>query len=359
MENLPEVFRQADRAIANVVDDESYLKVKAMLDAAMIAAASAKLDDWVVKIAHRKAELDIDYLALPQNQPQERGRSNKIVVDDNDFISPQRKRDIRHIYKDVSKDDLAQIAEDGIAPTKAAITRFKQDRAQEDRRVKKEAVREAAIAKAAERIPNDRYRVYLSGVDCLHQEIPAESIDVIITDPPYEKDAIDLFSDLADFAAYALKPGGDLVVMAGWMFLPDWMRQLQHHELDYNWVVTIDLSKGQQKIIPRHVFQVTKPLLWYRKEGGGKRDIGMMRDLLVADDFSEGAGEYHKWGQTEELMGEIVSRWCLPGWKVCDPFMGAGTTGVAALRYGCEFVGGEIDEDYIAIAKGRLSDETS
>ena len=100
MENLPEVFRQADRAIANVVDDESYLKVKAMLDAAMIAAASAKLDDWVIKIAHRKAELDTDYLALPQNQAQERGGGNKIVNDVNDFISQEHKRVIRHTYKD-------------------------------------------------------------------------------------------------------------------------------------------------------------------------------------------------------------------------------------------------------------------
>lgn len=43
-----------------------------------------------------------------------------------------------------------------------------------------------------------------------------------------------------------------------------------------------------------------------------------------------------------------------PGDLVLDPFMGSGTTGVAALRLGRRFVGIESNLEYIALAKRRL-----
>ena len=42
------------------------------------------------------------------------------------------------------------------------------------------------------------------------------------------------------------------------------------------------------------------------------------------------------------------------GGGVLDPFMGSGTTGVAALRHGCGFVGCEIDAEYYATAERRI-----
>lgn len=43
-----------------------------------------------------------------------------------------------------------------------------------------------------------------------------------------------------------------------------------------------------------------------------------------------------------------------PGDLVLDPFIGSGTTGVAALRLGRRFVGLELNPDYMQIAKDRL-----
>jgi hypothetical protein len=40
---------------------------------------------------------------------------------------------------------------------------------------------------------------------------------------------------------------------------------------------------------------------------------------------------------------------------VLDPFLGSGTTGVAALRAGRSFVGVELNPDYAAMAEGRLA----
>lgn len=58
---------------------------------------------------------------------------------------------------------------------------------------------------------------------------------------------------------------------------------------------------------------------------------------------------------------ELPRRLCaLYGYKravVLDPFMGTGTTGVAALRTGCDFIGIELDPKHYAVAKGQIEKE--
>jgi DNA modification methylase len=43
-----------------------------------------------------------------------------------------------------------------------------------------------------------------------------------------------------------------------------------------------------------------------------------------------------------------------PGDLVLDPFCGSGTTGVAAVRAGCRFLGLERDPEYVELAARRL-----
>lgn len=47
-----------------------------------------------------------------------------------------------------------------------------------------------------------------------------------------------------------------------------------------------------------------------------------------------------------------------PDALVCDPFMGSGSTGAAALETGRRFIGIELQEKYFEVAKRRL-DEVS
>ncbi len=52
-----------------------------------------------------------------------------------------------------------------------------------------------------------------------------------------------------------------------------------------------------------------------------------------------------------------LMRWCieiLSAKSVCDPFMGSGTTGVAAVGLGCKFIGIEIEPQYFDIACRRI-----
>jgi site-specific DNA-methyltransferase (adenine-specific) len=46
-----------------------------------------------------------------------------------------------------------------------------------------------------------------------------------------------------------------------------------------------------------------------------------------------------------------------PNGLILDPFMGSGTTGMAAKVEGFEFIGIEIDKDYCEIAKKRIYGE--
>lgn len=56
-----------------------------------------------------------------------------------------------------------------------------------------------------------------------------------------------------------------------------------------------------------------------------------------------------------ELMEALIGV-TLPGAMVLDPFMGSGTTGVAAVKLGRKFTGIEIDERSFSIACRRVSD---
>jgi len=53
-----------------------------------------------------------------------------------------------------------------------------------------------------------------------------------------------------------------------------------------------------------------------------------------------------------ELMLEASAE---PGFMVCDPFCGSGSSGVAAVRMGCDFIGADIDPRAVEISRERLA----
>ena len=62
----------------------------------------------------------------------------------------------------------------------------------------------------------------------------------------------------------------------------------------------------------------------------------------------------HPTQKPEYLLERIVLASTEEGQVVLDPFCGAGTTGVEAVRYGRKFVGIDVREEYIEISKRRL-----
>ena len=58
-----------------------------------------------------------------------------------------------------------------------------------------------------------------------------------------------------------------------------------------------------------------------------------------------------------ELPSRLIELYTYRGDLVLDPFAGAGTTAVAALRAGRHYAGYDLDEGYIRLAEGRLAEE--
>src|SRR5213078_2505724 len=54
------------------------------------------------------------------------------------------------------------------------------------------------------------------------------------------------------------------------------------------------------------------------------------------------------------VLRQLVEWGSNPGDLVLDPFMGVGSTGVAALELGRRFIGIELDETYVAAARRRI-----
>ena len=57
-----------------------------------------------------------------------------------------------------------------------------------------------------------------------------------------------------------------------------------------------------------------------------------------------------------ELMKNIINHSSNENMTVLDPFMGSGTTGVACVQTGRNFIGIEIDPGYFKIAEKRIHD---
>lgn len=59
----------------------------------------------------------------------------------------------------------------------------------------------------------------------------------------------------------------------------------------------------------------------------------------------------------EELPHRLIQLYTFKGEVVLDPFVGSGTTCVAAKADGRNYVGYEVNEEYVELAEGRLGDE--
>ncbi len=81
-----------------------------------------------------------------------------------------------------------------------------------------------------------------------------------------------------------------------------------------------------------------------RWNGGGRRGV-------LEHPTAKGG---HETAKPTDLMMALIALYTRPGDLVCDPFMGSGTTGVAARRLDRRFVGIEKDEGHFATACARI-----
>lgn len=194
----------------------------------------------------------------------------------------------------------------------------------------------------------ERYQLICADIGAVTLE--PESIDAIITDPPYAAQYVPLYGALAQLAARVLKPGGSLLAMAGQSYLPEVMAQITPH-LRYHWMVSYQTPGGQSpQIWPRRVNSFWKPVLWFVKGEYTGDWVGDVCRSAVNDNDKR----FHEWGQSESGLADLLERFTYPGDVVLDPFVGGGTTAVVAVRLGRRFIGVDIDPLAIETTKARL-----
>jgi len=214
-----------------------------------------------------------------------------------------------------------------------------------------EAQKAFRLAQAEAKPAKSGVSVFHCSVSELRDYVAAQSVDLILTDPPYGRDAIGSYGELAEFAEHALTPTGSLLVMTGQFYLPQVMQQLSG--LTYQWTLAYIVDAGGSPLAPtvqRRVNSWWKPILWFTRNGYEGPVHG---DLIRS---GPKAKDSHAWQQDAEGMEFLVQAFSRVGETVCDPFLGTGTTGVAALQLGRQFVGADVDEDALMLARARLAE---
>lgn len=228
------------------------------------------------------------------------------------------------------------------------------NRIKRERKEEKKAKREAIKRAVPDNLPRVSDRFTLMHADLRDADIKPESIDLILTDPPYPEEHLECFRWLADCAAKWLKPGGTLAVMSGQAHLPKVIDRLCLNDaLSYRWTMAYLTPGGQAvQIFPRKVNTFWKPIILMQK---GNIDGDWIGDVSKSDP-NDNDKRFHHWGQSESGIADLINRLSLPGQVICDPFLGGGTTGLVSVQMNRVFIGCDIDENNVKISASRMQE---
>lgn len=207
-----------------------------------------------------------------------------------------------------------------------------------------------------------QYTLHLG--DCLDfmRGMDAGSVDAVITDPPYG----------ISIGDKELGKGRSTGIASSVMVYGVW----DSDRASKNHIDSIVRVSRNQVIWGGNYYSDMLPpsmgwLVWFKRDGLPTRSYAdaelawtsfdrAARVLSLRwDGFIRDTKEPRNGHPTEKPL-ELM-RWCIElttkqGDTIFDPFMGSGTTGVACMQLGRNFIGCEIDPTYYAIAERRIRD---
>src|ERR1039458_9607158 len=133
-------------------------------------------------------------------------------------------------------------------------------------------------------------------------KLKPNSLDVIVTDPPYSKEGIPLYGDLSRFAKHHLKPGGLCIAYAGKYYLPELIVELGR-ELDWVWELAIIQTSHPTRIHHKKILGTYRPVLVFSK--GPYKPDKWMRDTITSTQLPE--KELHHWQQALDPAKQLVA----------------------------------------------------
>lgn len=190
----------------------------------------------------------------------------------------------------------------------------------------------------------------LAQADTRALPIADNSIDLIFTDPPYLEKYIPTYEWLSAEAARVLRPGGFVLAIAGGYYLDRVMANMGKH-LSFFWKFELFMSDVSSVIWPRKVIARSKPILAYVK---GK---GMPRCNVLSAMVGGGNDKrFHRWGQDVESARYYIDCFSKVGDVVLDPFVGGGTTMIAAQLISRKAIGFDVDLSAVQTTQKRLNE---
>lgn len=239
-----------------------------------------------------------------------------------------------------------------------------------------------------QRVPykyDPEHNVYFEDcVEGMRERVDDDSVDCVITDPPYGIDvdlsdtlgttetvehigtvendgyeeAIDLFTVLAEQLDRVCSSDAHLYVFASWKTYDDFRDiLLQHGFCLRNCLVWSKSNVNNQAYHgsggvyygTRHEF------ILYATRDSTKSLERLMPDVLPYTLSTQGLE--HPTQKPVDLVEDLLTNSTSHGDTVCDPFMGSGTTAVAAIQNNRDYVGFEFDEEnYRTVIKRRISE---
>ncbi len=100
----------------------------------------------------------------------------------------------------------------------------------------------------------------------------------------------------------------------------------------------------------------TELILFFRKGKAKPINDYTSRDFIEVIMPKKNSGKFHITQKPLSLIQKLVTNSSNENEVVLDPFMGSGTTGVACLKTNRKFIGIELNEEYFSIAKNRIGD---
>ena len=211
---------------------------------------------------------------------------------------------------------------------------------------------------------------YIEQGDCLElmKNIPDKSIDLIVTDPPY---GMNFISNFRKEKYEAIKNDGDLSWVDG--LVNELYRVLKMDTAVYcfcSWH-NIDIFK----VAFEKKFKIKNIIVWEKNNTSmgdlkgayapkhefvifahkGRRLLNGFRhpDIIKA---KRTGNKHHPTEKPVDLLEIFVTESSNPGDIILDPFLGSGTTAIAAVNTHRHYIGFELDPGYFDIACKRLDE---